>query len=141
MAPGNGGLPADSEAIRRAAGLRDICRCSYDYVARHARLPTDGRELGRGVAKLRVREGRRALHASGVLPWGAFDPEGRLPKRWWRERAFADALEEWQHQPLQEVPLNVLRLATRAAGLAAGRVQQEVGPAQVLRIWRAIAGS
>jgi hypothetical protein len=136
----NGGLPAGSDAIRRATGLRDICRCSYEYIARHARMPADGRELERAVAKRRVRQGRGMLHAGGVLPWGAFDPEGRLPKRWWRERAFVDALEEWQHQPLQDLPLNVIRLATRTAGLAAGRLQQEMGPAQVLRIWRAIAG-
>jgi hypothetical protein len=137
----NGKLRSSSEAIRRAAGLRDVCRCSYEYIARHARTPTDGRELERGVAKQRVREGRGVLHAGGVLPWGVFDPDGRLPKRWWRERAFTDALEEWQHQPLQELPVDVFRIATRVAGLAAGRLQQEVRPAQLLRVWRAITGS
>jgi len=140
-ANGGGDPLANSDAIRRAAGLRDVCRCSYEYIARHARMPADDRNLERAVAKRRVREGRGMLHAGGILPWGAFDPEGRLPKRWWREREFIDALEEWRHQPLQELPPNVIRLAARAAGLAAGRLQQEVRPAaQVLRVWRAIAG-
>ena len=139
-ANGNGASLAGLDAIRRAAGLRDVCRCEYEYIARHARMPADGRQLARGAAKQRVREGRRMLHTGGVLPWGTFE-DGRLPKRWWRERAFVDALEEWQHQPLQELPLNVIRLAARAAGLAAGRLPQELGPAQALRVWRAIAGN
>jgi len=139
-ANGNGRSPVGSDTIRRAAGLRDVCRCNYEYIARHARMPADGRGVGRDVAKRRVREGRRMLHFSGVLPWVTFE-EGRLPKRWWRERAFVDALEEWQYQPLQELPLNVIRIATRVAGLAVGRLQQEVRPAQVSRVWRALAGS
>jgi hypothetical protein len=138
-ANGNGGPPASSEAIRRAAGLRDVCRCSYEYIARHGRVPTDRRDLERGVAKQRVREGRRMLHLAGVLPWGVFEPVGRLPKRWWRERAFVEALDEWQHQPVPEHSVNVIALATRAAGMAAGRLQREVRPEQVLRVWRSIA--
>jgi hypothetical protein len=129
-----------ADAIRRAAGLRDVCRCDYDYIARHARVPADGRWLARAAAKQRVRDGRRMLNSGGVLPWVTFE-DGRLPKRWWRERAFLDSLEEWQQQPLQDLPLNVARLAARAAGLAAGRLQRELGPAQALRVWRALAGS
>src|SRR5207249_3375821 len=72
-ANGNGSSLSGSDAIRRAAGLRDVCRCEYEYIARHARMPADGRELTRGAAKQRVREGRRMLHVGGVLPWGTFE--------------------------------------------------------------------
>jgi hypothetical protein len=136
---GNGRPTAGSEAIRRAAGLRDICRCSYEYIGRHARLAADGRELARKTAKQRVGRGREILHDLGVLPWGVFDPAGHLPKRWWRERGFIDALDEWEHQPPQ-LPLNVVGLAVRTAGMAAERLQHELRSAQPLRAWRAIAG-
>jgi hypothetical protein len=140
-APANGDRApvTGADARRRAAGLRDIWRCDYEYIARHARMPADGRRLERAVAKHRVREGRRLLNTGGVLPWATFE-DGGLPKRWWRERAFLDALEEWQHQPLQELPINVVRLAARAAGVAAGRLQHELGPSRALRFWRALAG-
>jgi hypothetical protein len=137
---GNGRASIRSDAIRRAAGLRDICRCSYEYIGHHARAATDGHDLGRATAKRRVEAGREMLHYLGILPWGAFEPVGRLPKRWWREREFIDALEEWEHQPPQELPVNVIALAVRTAGLAAGRLQQELDPTRVLRAWRAIAG-
>jgi hypothetical protein len=138
-ANGNGGPPSGSSALRRAAGLRDVCRCSYEYVARHARMPADGHDVERAVAKRRVRKGRALLHGGGVLPWVAFGPEGRLPRRWWRERAFAEALEEWRHQPVEE-RIDVLAVASRAASLAAGRLQQELHQAQLVRVWRALAG-
>jgi hypothetical protein len=137
----NGHRPslAGAEATRRAAGLRDVCRCDYEYIARHARTPADGRRLARSAAKQRARDGRRLLHVAGVLPWVTFE-EGRLPKRWWRERAFVASLEEWQQQPLQEIPLGVARLAARTAGLAVGRLQRDLGPTAALRAWRALAG-
>jgi hypothetical protein len=137
---GNGTSPVGPEATRRAAGLRDVCRCDYEYIARHARTPADGRLLARSTAKQRVRDGRRLLNAAGVLPWVTFE-DGRLPKRWWREGAFLDSLEEWQQQPLQDLPLSVVRLTARAAGLAVGRLQRDLGPAAALRAWRALAGS
>jgi len=112
---------------RRAAGLRDLYRCNYEYIARQ--LSSGASRAAQPdalAAKRRVREGRDALHVAGILPWAAFTPAGRLPKRWWRDVAFLTALAEWRRQGPLTVPTPSLGNAARDLLSAAWRAERDL---------------
>ena len=104
-----------AERARRAAWLRDGLRCSHDYIARQVgQLGGDPK-----LAKRRVRDGRSLLHEQGVLPWAAFEPGRRLPKRWWTQEEFLTGLAQWSVRPA-DAALSLSRLARHAAAVASG---------------------
>jgi hypothetical protein len=137
----NGGGPSDrDEAVRRAAGLRDAFRCDHDYIARQVRFNGDARAgSDRKTTKHRVREGRVLLSREGVLPWAAYGPEGSLPKRWWKDAVFLDALDEWCVGPVEEVDPGFVLRAARQAFSAAELVQSQLRGTELL-LRRMVAG-
>ncbi len=42
-----------------------------------------------------IREGRRVLQKEGAWPW-ALVPEGKIPRGWWRDPRFEEALLAWR---------------------------------------------
>jgi hypothetical protein len=129
-----------NEAVRRAAGLRDAFRCDYDYIARQVRMIGDAR-MGsdRKSAKRRVREGRIVLSREGVLPWAAYGSEGALPKRWWKDEPFLEALDEWCVGPVEELDPGLVFRAARQAISAASLVQSQLRGTETL-LRRLVAG-
>jgi hypothetical protein len=125
---GNGHAPyPPNEIARRAAGLRDLYRCSNEYIARQLSLTkADSDEPNPRAAKGQVREGRSVLHAAGVLPWAAFGPAGRLPKRWWREATFLGALGDWRRQAVSALPARTMGDTARDALTMALRVERDL---------------
>jgi hypothetical protein len=125
----NGHLADTSTTLaRRAAGLRDLYKCSNEYIGRQLALATGSSDAAAAAraAKRHVREGREVLNDAGVLPWAAFEPAGRLPKRWWREAAFLGALGEWRRQAVSMLPARTVGDAALEALAAAWRVEREL---------------
>jgi hypothetical protein len=114
-----------------AAGLRDVWRCSYDYIAQQVRVPGKPREaVDPETAKRWAREGRQQLHRDGLLPWGAFEG-ATLPKRWWREDAFLQALGRWMVLPVED-PAAAASWPVRGAAVVGDLVQLELRIAQAV---------
>jgi hypothetical protein len=124
----NGHLVDSSTTLaRRAVGLRDLYKCSNEYIARQLALATAASDdAAARAAKRHVKEGRGVLNAAGVLPWAAFEPAGRLPKRWWREAAFLGALGEWRRQAASMLPGRTVGDAAFEALVTALRVERDL---------------
>jgi hypothetical protein len=124
----NGQLVDHSTPLaRRAAGLRDLYKCSNEYIARQLALTTAASDdVAARAAKRHIKEGRGALHAAGILPWAAFGPAGRLPKRWWREAAFLGGLGEWRRQSVSVLPARTVGDAALDALALAWRVERDL---------------
>jgi hypothetical protein len=134
----NGHLVASSTTLaRRAAGLRDLYKCSNEYIARQLALATAASDdAAARAAKRHVKEGRGVLNEAGVLPWAAFEPAGRLPKRWWREAAFLGALGEWRRQAVSMLPGRTVGDAAFEALVTALRLERDLllrAPAMIRR--------
>ena len=67
------------------------------YSARHVTARSSHVNLDGVQRNLRrwVQDGRKVLHDIGAFPW-AVVPAGALPRNWWLEADFQDALRKWQ---------------------------------------------
>lgn len=100
-----------------AAYFRDLCGEPEVEVARRLDLADDTLrgEDGSRSARYSVAQGRRRLGAIGAWPW-ALAPAGKLPRDWWRDVRYAEALAAWHRESFVAMVGDALRPAQYAAG-------------------------
>jgi hypothetical protein len=80
---------------RDVAGLTETAVAELLYASPDEHISsTETKRVARAA-----KDGRLLYRSEGVLPWAAFG-DARLPREWWREDAFREAVRAWQAEAL-----------------------------------------